>query len=224
MSPTRAPVVAGRARSPAGSPSRAPSRSRRSRPRTGRSSPSSETSPQATVSPRDRRSRATTRGRGPAAGRAPARATVTPPARLRVDRRRPLIVDAGRAAPSTATSSASRLASMPAAVAPRPSGTGRRDQRLDLDEQRAAALEDRRDGHAGARRVRGRRRRTRRPGPHLRQAGRRSSRGRRPPRSSRSGSWRAQQPQGRVAVALEHRAPRRRGARASWARRGCRPW
>ena len=129
-------------------PSRAASRSRRSRPGTGRSSPSSPTSPIATVPLRTGRSRSDDaegqRDRqvqgglldGQAAGEVDvdvvaAQPDPGPPAEHRDEQRHPVRVDAAGRPPR------------------RPDRT-RGDERLDLDEDRPAAFERRRD-HAARR-------------------------------------------------------------------------
>ena len=121
-------------------------------------------------------------------------------------------------------SSASRFASRPLGLARRRAVAGRADERLDLDEQRPAALERRGDDAARRRPAvigRGTRGPDRRP--------------RRRPRSAISNTptssvepkrflvARSRRSAG-VALALERRRRRRRGARASWARRSSRPW
>ena len=129
-------------------PSRAASRSRRSRPRTGRSSPSSETSPQATGPGRTGRSRCEDDERE---------------GERQVERR---LLDA-RAAGEAGVEVVGRQVRAAAAgehrdeqrqavgvhARHRPPGhadaAGRRDERLDLDQQRTGALQDRRDGDPG---------------------------------------------------------------------------
>ena len=201
-------------------PSRAASRSRRSRPPTGRSSPSSPTSPIATVPStsgpvaegRGERERQRQVEPGLADGQAAGEVRVHvvagqadpgPPAEHGDQQRQPVGVDA-RGGPARRRRAA------------------RRDERLDLDQQRPRALEHRRDD-AARRRARRGRRGTRGPGRRPRSARARPSRTRRPPRSTRSGSSSRAGGAGRRSGRPRPRARRRRGARASSGRRACRP-
>ena len=101
---------------------------------------------------------------------------------------------------------------------------GRRHQRLDLDEERTAALQGRRDDAA----------RRRRPACSTRNARAGSGTSISPSPAISKTPTSSVEPkrflaartsaQRRVALAFERRRPRRRGARGSWARRWSRPW
>ena len=182
-------------------PSRAASRSRRSSPATGRSSPSRPTSPTATVRGVDR-AVAQRGGEGQRDGEIEAGLGDAQAAgEIRVD---VVAAEADAGAPAEHREQQREPRRVDARGAPRRRRVaGRRDQRLDLDEQRPAALDRRRDDAAGRGAVvlgEEGPARDRRP----RAARTRPSRRRRARRSSRSGSSR----RGRGA---SRRRARRRG-------------
>ena len=204
-------------------PSRAASRRRRSRPPTARSSPSRPTSPMATVAGSIGRSRSD-EASARASGRSrPGSATRQPAGEVGVD------VVRAEADPGAPAEDGDQQAEPVRVDARRPCGAGvpyagGRDQRLDLDEQRPAAFERRRDDAAPARRR----------SCSARNARAGSATSRRPRRAISKTPTSSVEPNRffvarrmrsvAVAVALERRARRRRGAPASSGRRACRPW
>ena len=158
---------------------------------------------------------------GRPAGRARARSTVAPPTRLTY---RSWLREVQAAAPAEhGDQQRQPVGGHAHERAPGHADARRRDERLDLDEDAAGCP-------PGSPRRR-RRAPPRRPRPGTPARGRarpavppRSSPGRRSPRSSRSGSWRPGAAAARRTGRPPAPGPRPRGAPASAARRGCRPW